>query len=277
MRDTLKSFWIGYVLGVLVGVFSALIHVHAASPGVTQKFVDVTPSTPGFNRGTGAEPRYKIAVVDSGYDPARAAVTPKLCKNGHYDFQTNTSNVNYIGNHGTKVISIIAEKLKNTDYCLIVFQVYEDSSFEARPGNVAKAVNDALGLGVSAINLSLGGARTFPAEREAFANLEKTGIPAFLAAGNKKQNLDMNCKQYPACYKFKNIIIVGAQDFDNPKIHSDISNYGRTVSIWAPGYYRMGSNETDYAFGTSFATPRALAEYILFLEHKRLSAAKKHK
>lgn len=220
------------------------------------------------------QPPYKIVILDSGYDPARAPIEAKLCKTGHRDMATRTNNINYVHPHGTKVASIIAEKLKDVDYCLIIMQIFTDGKLQSQDEDIAQVINDAIGLGATAINVSIGGNRIFRAERDAFINVSKTGIPVFLAAGNQSHNLDENCNFYPACYKFKNFVVAGMVDDDYPKQRAKVSNYGKLVDIWAPGYYRLGEVE-EWEHGTSFAAPRALADYILFLEHKRLAALKK--
>ncbi len=226
------------------------------------------------------EPRYKIAVIDTGYDPARAHVPAKLCKIGHYDSLTKTANINYYHPHGTQVVDLIAEKLKDVDYCIVIFQTMTTGNSkkpEATPEDIAKALNDSIGLGITAVNLSLSSETPAAAEEDGIKNVATARIPMFIAAGNKHRNLDYGCVAYPACYRYKNIVIVGAQDENFPNTPSPISNYGKRVTVWAPGYYHMGDESEWQASATSYAAPRALSEYILFLEHKRLQAASKHK
>ncbi len=260
-EDTLRI-----AIVIVYGMIGFLFGFFIISPFLRAHSAEVQP------RSGATSPRYKIAILDTGYDPARAAFPAKLCKTGHYDFSTHTANINYVNPHGTQVASIIAEKLKDVDYCLVIFQLF-DAHINVPAIEVAQALNDAIGLGVTAINLSFGGRAPEPLERGALLNVSNAKIETFAAAGNSGQNLDMNCNYYPACYKFKNMIVVGAQDPELPKQHDHRSNYGKAiVDVWARGDYSMGDNEADYNFGTSFATPRALAEYILFLEHKRLAA-----
>ncbi len=258
MRNELRYFALGYVIGGVTLLLCMLITLVAHAD---------------------QEPRYKIAVIDSGYDPSRANVATNLCKTGHYDFFTRTANVNWYHPHGTKVIDVLSERLKDIDYCLIILQVYTITRPDGPytdANDVAKAINDAVGLGVTAINISMSGAQYSSAEATALKNAEKVYLPIFISAGNKSKNLNAHCDTYPACYENKNILVVGMQDSEEPKKHSRVSNYGTKVKIWARGDYRMGE-ETEWTSGTSFAAPRALAEYILFLEHKRLQGAHKHK
>lgn len=225
------------------------------------------------------EPRYKIAVIDSGYDPARAYEPAKLCKTGHYDFFTKTANVAYYHVHGTHVADVLVEKLKDVDYCLIIFQVFTETFSDgpkAGAKDIAQALHDSIGLGVTAINMSFGSFVAVKEEEQALKATATVPIPAFVAAGNDHMDLDKKCGYFPACYSAKNIVIVGAQDIDVPKMHAEYSNYGKRVSVWAPGYFNKGE-ESGWKYGTSYAAPRALAEYILFLEHKRLQVAHKKK
>ncbi len=223
-------------------------------------------------------PKYKIAVLDTGYDPARAQHPAKLCSTGHYDFSTHTANVNYVHTHGTEVIDLIAEKLKDIDYCIIVFQVFDSGkrdttgNFQFYATSVEQSLNDAIGLKVAAVNASYGGLKSLEPEKNGFRNLATAKIPAFVAAGNEQMNFDKACNYFPACYLFKNIIVVGAQDYENPKRHYSESNYGKRVDIWAPGYYK--GTDGIMSRGTSYAAPRALAEYILFLSQRDAAKSK---
>ncbi len=177
------------------------------------------------------------------------------------------------------VVDVLAEKLKDVDYCLIIFQVFTTTpnhSPDATSEDIASALNDTVGLHVTAINASWDGPVPLPLEKKAFEKVERVKTPVFVAAGNHHVNLDVDCQSYPTCYGIKNVISVGMQDLESPKEHAKISNYGKLVTIWAPGYYRMGDEE-NWNQGTSFAAPRALADYILFLEHKRLAALKGRK
>lgn len=216
------------------------------------------------------EPRYKIAIIDTGYDPTRATALLKLCKKGHYDYGTKTANLAYNRPHGTFMASIIAEKLKDVDYCAIVYQAATgDGPMPVAPDDVVDALNNSIAEKVDAVNLSLVAKDiAYPPERAAIQVAADLGLPVFIAAGNNKANLDVKCNYYPACYKIKGAFIVGAQDPLDRKHPASYSNYGKVVDVWGPGEYvdYQGYTQT----GTSVATARALSEYILFLEHKRL-------
>lgn len=253
--------------------------MHAASRTLTSSEFYHRDGTASAGDGTRSvanefyvEPRYKIAIIDTGYDPSRAVFKLKLCKTGHYDYLTKTSNVNFFHEHGTRVADIIAEKLKDVEYCAIIYQMYtttEKDGPHAELKDEADAINMATGERVTAINLSFSGPDKAPEEIQALDWATQSGVTIFIAAGNEHKNLNYKCDVYPACHKFNRMIVVGMQDYDEPKKHDKDSNYGRRVDVWAPGY--SFDKEDNFEHGTSFAAPRALADYILFLEHKRLA------
>jgi hypothetical protein len=81
----------------------------------------------------------------------------------------------------------------------------------------------------------------------------------FVAAGNDRKNLDYECDIFPACYTFANVYPVGALDpvFGE---HANVSNHGRRIKLWFDGSVAKGFREENPA--TSYATPRALSEFI---------------
>lgn len=212
------------------------------------------------------QPPYKIILIDTGYDALRAPYKLKLCKDGHFDYLHHEYKIGSMDVHGTQVASIIAEKLRDVDYCAVIYQVAISTKPDFHYQEVADAFMRASGEGATAINVSLG--FTVPhdfntdAIKDDFSAPTRSRIPVFLAAGNDHKNFDKLCDVYPQCFNFPNFIIVGSQDPLRPREHSYSSNYGKIVQLWAPGGY-------DDEFGTSYAAPRALSEYILFLEHKR--------
>lgn len=216
-----------------------------------------------------AKPRYKIAVIDTGYDPSRATTTAKLCKDGHWDFLTQTPNINFTQEHGTLVTSIIAEKLQEVDYCIIVITITTNEEGIFTGEIIAEALKKAFISDPTVINMSFhGGVDKSEEERLAIEEAAKRSIPLFLSAGNENINLDNNCNVYPQCYKpTGTIILVGAQGEMEPKEKASYSNYGKRVDIWAPGDATGADGHVEH--GTSFATPRALAEDILYLESQR--------
>lgn len=205
------------------------------------------------------EPKYKIAIIDTGYTGTKL----KLCKTGHYDFMTNKPMVGFQTDqnipHGQYVGDIIAEGLKDVDYCAIIFQMKDDEGFN-RISNYVSALLRIYTYKVTAVNISLNGPGTSILEREALKLVaEKARV--FVAAGNDHQNLDFECDAFPTCYKIPNVYPIGALAKDGTKAR--LSNRGSVIKEWYPGNYKD-------EFGTSFATPRALVNYVRSLSSAQL-------
>ncbi len=231
---------------------------------------------PGSAKLAGQSKTYRIGIIDTGYLPSKATEKTRshLCKDGHYDYLTDTPNLNYTGEHGTRIMNLISAKLapEHVDYCFVVYQVTTNLNDPgAFPETLAKALLRALAAKLVTVNVSLDSENTIPDERErsAFAAATSNGLMIFLAAGNSGNELGKSgCKWYPACYgPYKNLILVGAQKLGEVPMQPEKAyNWGSRVSVYAPAYY---DDDDIRHTGTSYATPRALAEYILFLESKR--------
>lgn len=261
-------------------IFSLLVTlpIYAGSPAIDniQLEENIPKEWParGEYRVAHGEPRYKIAIIDTGYDENTATEKLKLCKTGHFDMFTKQPRVNYRHPHGSQVASIIAKRLKNVDYCAVVLQIVSLPLSEWRPDNTAVTLTKAMEADVDAVNMSFGGVDPVDSElgrlpeKLAVQAAGEQGIVMFMAAGNDSLDLDKECNAFPACYQTKNKVVVGYTDPFYPNKRNPDSNYGKVVKVWARGDYQ---DKTGYIhYGSSYAAPRALAEYILFLEHKRL-------
>jgi len=217
----------------------------------------ILPSTTTVATSQISNQTIKIAIIDTGYTILEGR-NLKLCSTGHYDFSTKTPYVGLsIGNHGTKVGSIIADELKAYDYCAIIYKVQTAEGIP--PGNITKALRLALKQHVAAVNISLTGPEQDVDELAALSALTASGTRVFIAAGNEGTNLDNNCNTYPACYTIKNIEVIGAID-PTRHIRASYSNYGkRRITQWYSGDTYLDGEEDH---GTSFASPRALSRYI---------------
>lgn len=217
---------------------------------------------PSVKRRTAVhEPKYKIAILDTGYDSVVAGSPLKLCRTGSYDYAEDKAEVGSADEkHGTYVSSLIARILSDVDYCAVVFQVYGKEG-EFTTGALVDALNRSRKLGVVAVNLSY---RSGFFDWEEYASLRKLaedGTMIFAAAGNENNDLNKTCNVYPACYNIHNLITVGALTADGDA-KASYSNYGTKVTRWYPGYYVNGRVT---ARGTSFAAPQALGWYVLHL------------
>lgn len=207
----------------------------------------------------GVEPRYKIAIIDTGYSyDIFQGERLKLCDSGHYDFVAGAPVISTGTGHGSKVAAIIANRLKNVDYCAVIYNV------EAKPGYIPSALVSKAFLRVSsqrftAVTVSFSGTVPSPGEKMAMELAVESGAKIFVAAGNMSKDLDQICNVYPACYPIPKMKVVGAVG-DDYTLPADYSNYGSRIDIWALGSY----DQVDY--GTSYAVPRALASYVRSLE-----------
>lgn len=201
----------------------------------------------------------KIAIIDTGYDAGQAFAKIKLCKTGHFDFATNTPVLASTNPHGTMVASLIAQGLDGVNYCAVIYQVNgpEGVTFENLIGAFAKAEQESL----QAINLSIQGYKYSFFEKAAITRVALRGTHVFVAAGNDNLNLDEACNSYPGCYSIRGLHMVGAMNPDYSS-RASYSNYGSRVELWYPGFYQT---VMEYGKGTSFAAPRALADYVYSL------------
>jgi hypothetical protein len=214
-----------------------------------------------LNRSVFKTQMVKIAIIDTGYSaPPNMpdSLHIKLCKTGHYDFSTNTSTVGYSGsNHGTVVATIIASILRDVNYCAIIYQV--DDGGEPSMKSMIKAYRMARHEGVVAVNLSIEGIDHDYTEALALKDLANSGATVFIAAGNRNLNMTQVCISYPSCYKLANTVVVGATGLDDNEHKAGYSNYGQEVTAWYPGSVIFNGVRQN---GTSFAAPRALADFV---------------
>lgn len=209
-------------------------------------------------------PRYRIAVIDTGFDRRYSEFPVKLCPNGHHDYNLNRDTVGSSAEkHGTYVSTIIGLVLHDVDYCIYVFQVYGPRDSMATD-NVLDALARARKLGVVAVNMSFRSGIYDWREEALLKDLSSRGIKLFAAAGNEARDLNTECDVYPACYSIENLVVVGALTAD-ADVKASYSNYGMKVTAWQPGTYITDSVQ---ARGTSFAAPKALGYYVHWLSQR---------
>lgn len=159
----------------------------------------------------------------------------------------------YGDGHGTHVAAIVAAAGNNARGItgvmweaqimpLQIFDLFEDSPFNATSGNIIRAVAYAVDNDARIINCSFGGPAFSRSQYEIFSYADDHGVIVVAAAGNDGADNDVN-PIYPAGYDLANIISVAATDeFD---ALARYSNYGgRTVHVAAPG---GGSSSTIYS------------------------------
>ncbi len=228
-----------------------------------------------------------VAVVDTGLDTdhedIKGRVNKKLAFNAE-NFLTgwdpSDSVVDTIG-HGTHVSGIIAAKGFNQkgivgvskNSIIIPIKVTTDGTIFLSSILTAYAYISWLidvGYPIKVINASFGGENFSDLEYQAIRELGRKGVIIVAAAGNYSSNLKTS-PVYPANYGLRNIIAV-ASGFYDPKSKtaqiSKFSNYGRNISIMAPGENVISlfpNNKYVMASGTSMAAPMvsgALAIYF---------------
>ena len=159
----------------------------------------------------------------------------------------------YGDGHGTHVAAIIAAVGNNAVGItgimwearimpLQIFDLYEDSSFNATSGNIIRAVEYAVDNGARIINCSFGGPAFSRSQYDAFSYADEKGVLVIAAAGNDRTDNDIH-PIYPAGYDLANIISVAATDETDALAR--YSSYGSTsVHVAAPG---GGSSSNIYS------------------------------
>lgn len=178
----------------------------------------------------------KVALIDSGIDHFTRDI--KLCPNGLYDLTGNLLKMHVTKSemtdkfgHGTNVAYLIADRLKDVDYCFYIFKIYEinENTKSLKPTMLAFLL--ASNLNVDVINYSSGGPDEDPLEQAVIKTLTDKGIKLVTAAGNLNLNLDTTCNYFPCCYD--DVICVG--NIEDTGMRQEMSNYGKRVNHWEKG------------------------------------------
>jgi subtilisin family serine protease len=254
-----------------------------------------------FSKGAGV----KVAVLDTGVDPAHPALANKLLPG--YDFVDNDSIPSEVGTtanlgygHGTHVAGLIA--LAAPLAKIIPYRVL-DLNGEGNAWVLAEAVQRAIDDGAHIINLSLG----TPVRSDVLTSIAKLvsceppddtdpilnysdpgyaadkarcaggpGLVMIAAAGNDGNS---SVKEYPAAVSAYGLLSVGASN--QSKHLATFSNSGSWVQVAAPGEgitssVPLAATASGYAVwsGTSMAAPLAAgAAALLRSAEPNLSAA----
>lgn len=196
----------------------------------------------------------RIAVLDSGLTQVKPTDV-KLCSSGHMDF-TGTGFADNMG-HGTNVTYLIAERLKNIDYCIVIFKIFDPNYESSKISATHLALFYILeNHNIDVVNYSAGGSSFSFIEKIIISGLIESGVKVISAAGNDGKDLDKNCYYYPACYA--GVISVGnmaTQGKRNPT-----SNYGSRVTTWEMGTYQCAGGRC--MTGSSQATAIHTAKVV---------------
>lgn len=198
---------------------------------------------------------YKIGIIDSGL---MSDVNVPLCSTGHYDFVSDQSIIGYDHiKHGTNITLTINEHLKSkADYCFVIVRIFgpiPNSSGDI----VVKAMKHMIKEKVDVINFSITGYYFIKEEYDVFKKASEQNIKMFVSAGNDNFNLKQDCVMFPACYLLKNMIVVGAKDYNGKK--AQFSNFGIGI---VTQFEEACSNQYVKMCGTSQATAHATGKYV---------------
>ena len=230
----------------------------------------------------------KIAIIDTGIDILHEKLANNLflsqdIPNNEEDDDENCYPDNAVGwnfvddnnnasddhGHGTHVAGIVANNIgqafKKQNVQLIPYKTH-DSRGLANLFDVTCAMYQSITDQVSVVNCSWGFyGYASPVLATAIEQALKYNITIVAATGNDAMNL-VDAQQYPACYKYPNLISVGSynvDDADNIVVNSEFSNFSaKFVDVLAPGvdiYSTVPYNSFEYKTGTSMATPYVAA------------------
>lgn len=183
-----------------------------------------------------------VAVVDSGLNLKDDRFARYLCKGKSKDF--TDEGIEDIVGHGTHVSGLITQGMPR-GFCIMVVKYY--SAYASGIVNLKReveAIKWAAKQGADIVNISGGGPQFQEDEYIAIkANPQMTFV---VAAGNDNNNIDYPFNEYyPASYKLKNVIAVGARKESFTSFFSTLetsstektksSNFGKTVKAWELG------------------------------------------
>lgn len=189
----------------------------------------------------------RIVVLDSGRDPAYKF---NECGKESRDFTGTDLNDPKV-KHGTNIAWLIEQELKpyRVPHCFIFLKfISMDDSGEKRIKAYIDALNYLTTLDYDAVNMSIGGIGALRGEKNLFIGLSKKRGIIVVASGNDRLNLDKSCRYYPACFRYKNIIVVG-------NTHKS-SNYGKdavtlvipAIQVGPPDNKMTGSSQSAAIF-----------------------------
>lgn len=187
-----------------------------------------------------------VAVIDTGVSPT-STLAGRVESGQSFVGGDATADEN---GHGTAVAGIIAGPMGVCQKCRILpLRVSAGASGVASSDNIAAAVDAAVGLGATVVNLSMIASNPTEVERAAFARATDAGVIVVAAAGNAASSIP----SYPGSYP--GVLSVGAAGDDG--VIAEFSNRGSWVSVLAPACGR--SNTPDGAqvlfCGTSASAP----------------------
>lgn len=255
-------------------------------------------------------PDLVVAVIDTGVDYNHPEFAGRMVKGPNFSYkpvapaeagkQGQKSDIPQPGpddpmddvGHGTHVAGIIAAAADGKGVVGVApkVKIMAIKVLAASGGgttwDVARGIHHAYTNGAKIINLSLGGSKSNDFVEQLVADARRQGCLVLAAAGNNGWNLDgppvnlgigsLPHTIFPAMYK--GAMAIGATD-DQDKL-ANFSNYGRKVSVVAPGVKIVSTmplgasvmtrqagfmTQYDAMSGTSMATPMAAGAAALVM------------
>ncbi len=200
-----------------------------------------------------------IAVIDTGVSVSHPDLAGKIVAG--YDFIDNDSDPTDLNGHGTHVAGIAAAITNNgvgvagMDWNARLMPVRVlDAAGNGYDSDIASGIVWAADHGAKVINMSLGGASSYPQTMQSAIDYAYgKGVMIVAAAGNTPGELT-----YPAACN--HVVAVAATDSADNR--ASFSNYGSFVDVAAPGvniistFWTAGNGNTyGQGSGTSMASP----------------------
>ncbi|HEX7676225.1 MAG TPA: S8 family serine peptidase [Bdellovibrio sp.] len=180
------------------------------------------------NQGQGA----RVLVLDTGIDFNHPSLKANFEKGQDFTGDSSGDDITDHVGHGTHVSGTIAGVMDAQGFTgvapkakLLMGRVCSEQGCSNVA--IASGINWGITQKVDVISMSLGGAWSTPAERDAVSKADKAGITVVAASGNDGTNK----VSYPAA--LPSVIAVGA--VDNTSKKADFSQYGPELAVVAPG------------------------------------------
>ena len=180
------------------------------------------------NQGQGA----RVLVLDTGIDFNHPSLKANFEKGQDFTGDSSGDDITDHVGHGTHVSGTIAGVMDAQGFTgvapkakLLMGRVCSEQGCSNVA--IASGINWGITQKVDVISMSLSGAWSTPAERDAVAKADKAGITVVAASGNDGTNK----VSYPAA--LPSVIAVGA--VDNTSKKADFSQYGPELAVVAPG------------------------------------------
>lgn len=174
----------------------------------------------------------RVLVLDTGIDKDHPAIKANFERGQDFTGRSSGDDFADLVGHGTHVSGTVAAVLDQTGFTgvapkakLLMGRVC--STLGCSSSAIVQGINWGISQKVDVVSMSLGGAWSTPAERDAVAKADKAGVVVVAASGNDGSNK----VSYPAA--LPTVIAVGA--VAENLVKADFSQYGPELAVVAPG------------------------------------------